>query len=145
MFFQITIFFNRWSSSEIEKGSNFTENCIFFLIPNETTAVSLFLALPKRATVESSSPQVRFLKSFVAVCITPRDHNSPFRELEARWICFSKPFKTDFWPGYKSLVGRTIRWQPKGKQRTHIAIKMDSKLFKTRGVLLYIKVKEEWE
>ena len=51
-------------------------------------------------------------------CITLLDHNSPFRELEARWICFSKPFKTDFWPDYKSLVGRTNADNPEEKQRT---------------------------
>ena len=51
-------------------------------------------------------------------CITLLDHNSPFRELEARWICFSKPFKTDFWLDYKSLVGRTNADNPEEKQRT---------------------------
>ena len=103
--------------------------------------MSLFGFTKKGQLLKVAAPGA-FFKIVVAVCITPRDHNSPFRELEARWICFSKPFKTDFWPGYKSLVGRTIADNPK-ENNAHIAIKMDSKLFKTRGVCMKVKAERE--
>ena len=119
--------------------TKFHRNCIFLF---QKRPLCHSFGFTKKGQLLKVAAPGAFFKIVVAVCITPRDHNSPFRELEARWICFSKPFKTDFWPGYKSLVGRTIADNPK-ENNAHIAIKMDSKLFKTRGVCM--KAKEEWE